>query len=198
MSDPDPSPRSDPLTDGGSDPESETETRSDGEEGGSEADGEGVPIDHDVERTFTCVHCGYGMVHEVGPLQAEAQGVCHDCGDWTLQAADERVVVEAARDVADALAGPILTERQALAYLLREVAGLDRERAAEAMDSTPSNVDNLQRRATEKVEDARRILGELERLGGEPDGGETATARDDGGSAGTGGAPDGGSPRDGE
>ncbi|PSQ20539.1 hypothetical protein BRD06_12305 [Halobacteriales archaeon QS_9_67_15] len=60
------------------------------------------------------------MVHEVPLLEAEAQSICYDCGDWTTQAADLEVVVEAAETAADGLADGLLTECQALAYLLRE------------------------------------------------------------------------------
>ncbi|MEF8977103.1 MAG: hypothetical protein V5A21_12825, partial [Halapricum sp.] len=82
-------------------------------------------------------------------------------------------LVAAAEEAAEALAGPILTERQALAYLLREVMEADRVVAAEAMDSTPSNVDDLQRRAAEKVADAEQVVEGLDALrvaeGGEAD-----------------------------
>ena len=104
------------------------------------------------------------MVHEVPLLEAEAQSICYDCGDWTTQTADLDVVVEAAETAVDGLADGLLTERQALAYLLREVAGLDRQTTAEAIDSTPSNVDNLQRHASEKVEEARDLVDTLETL----------------------------------
>lgn len=117
-----------------------------------------------VERSFTCTVCGYGMTHSVGPLRAEAQSTCHNCGDWTVQTADVQELVDAAHDVAEWLAGTILTERQGLAYLLREVVGVDRQMAAETMDTTPSNVDNLHRRGREKVADARRIVDELQTL----------------------------------
>jgi transcriptional regulator len=78
--------------------------------------------------------------------------------------ADRAELVAAVEESAAALAGPVLTERQALAYLLREVMDADREVAAEAMDSTPSNVDNLQRRAVEKVTEAERVVEALEAL----------------------------------
>jgi hypothetical protein len=119
-----------------------------------------------VERSFTCSACGFPMTHEAGTLQAEVRSICHNCGDWTLQTADESTVVQATEDVAEGLAGEVLTERQALAYLLREVVGLEREAVAAAMDSSPSNVDNLRRRATERVDDATRVVDELEALRG--------------------------------
>lgn len=129
--------------------------------------------DRTVERAFTCQLCGFAMTHEVGLLRAEVESVCHNCGDWTKQVADRTELVAAAEEAAEALAGPILTERQALAYLLREVMEADRAVAAEAMDSTPSNVDNLQRRAAEKVADAEQVVEGLDALraadGGEAD-----------------------------
>ena len=97
-------------------------------------------------------------------LRAEVRSIYHNCGDWTLQTADPSTVIEAAEGIAERLAGEVLTERQALAYLLREVVELDRETVAAAVDSSPSNVDNLQRRATEKVDDARRVVDELDTL----------------------------------
>ena len=130
--------------------------------GGNSVDAD--DLDRTVERGFTCNLCGFVMTHEVGLLQAEVQGVCFNCGDWTNQVADRAELVAAAEEVAGVLAGPVLTERQALAYLLREVMDADREIAAGAMDSTPSNVDNLQRRAVEKVADAEHVVAALDAL----------------------------------
>lgn len=127
--------------------------------------GEGGSAEGETERQFTCSVCGFPMVHGAGRLQVEIRSTCHNCGDWTLQVADVSAVIDDARTVAGRLAGEVLTERQALAYLLREVIGVDRGTAADAMDSTPSNVDNLHRRATEKIKDARRVVAELDGLG---------------------------------
>jgi hypothetical protein len=123
-------------------------------------------LDRTVERGFTCSLCGFVMTHEVGLLRAEVQGVCFNCGAWTTQVADREELAAAAEEAAAVLAGSVLTERQALAYLLREVMDADREIAAEAMDSTPSNVDNLQRRAVEKVAEAERVVETLGALEG--------------------------------
>lgn len=111
------------------------------------------------------------MTHRVGRLQGEARATCLDCGDWTVQTAAPEELTDAVRDVAELLAGTILTERQAQAYLLREVVGVDRQAAAEAMDTTPSNVDNRHRRGREKVTDARRVVDELRRhrVDGDPE-----------------------------
>lgn len=117
-----------------------------------------------VDRAFTCTLCGYEETHEVTELQAAVRSTCLNCGDWTVQTADVDALVDAARDVAERLAGPVLTERQALAYLLREVVGLERRDAAEAMDASASNVDNLHRRGREKVADARRVTEYLQAL----------------------------------
>lgn len=114
-----------------------------------------------VERSFTCTGCGYTTTHQVGELQAKVLATCLNCGDWTVQTADNEDLIDAARDVAERLAGRVLTERQALAYLLREVVGLGRQSVAKAMDTTPSNVDNLHRRGREKVADAQRVIEEL-------------------------------------
>lgn len=115
-----------------------------------------------VERAFTCVACGYAATTTVPQLQAERHAVCPNCSDWTTQLANERSVIDATRDVAKALAGPTLTDRQALAYLLRDVVGLERKPTADVMDSTPSNVDNLQRKAREKLDDAQRVLDAID------------------------------------
>ncbi|PSP27977.1 hypothetical protein BRC65_03535 [Halobacteriales archaeon QH_2_65_14] len=137
--------------------ESDTEPDEAGE-GGEHSD------DSTVERAFTCTFCGFPMTHEAAPLQAEVSSICHNCGDWTVQSADRGELFDAVHDAAGDLAGEVLTERQARAYLLREVLGSDRETAAEAMDSTASNVDNLHQRAKEKIDDARRVIDELDRL----------------------------------
>jgi len=136
-----------------------------GEERASGGDGDDeFDFERTVERGFTCTLCGFVMTHEVGFLRAEVESVCHNCGDWTAQVGDRADLVAAAEEAAAALAGPTLTERQALAYLLREAMDADREVAAEAMDSTPSNVDNLHRRAAEKVTDAERVLDGVDAL----------------------------------
>lgn len=118
-------------------------------------------IEQRVGRSFTCSVCGYAMAHRTLRLRTEVHAICLNCGDWTVQTASVEELVDTARDVAERLAGTILTERQTLAYLLRELVGVDRQVAAEVMDTTPSNVDNLHRRGREKVIDARRIVEEL-------------------------------------
>ncbi|WP_267640778.1 hypothetical protein [Haloarchaeobius amylolyticus] len=137
-------------------------------------EGPSEPFTERVERSFTCSLCGYATTYEVEKLQDEVRATCLNCGDWTVQFAAPESLVDAAEDVADALAGETLTERQALAYLLRDVVGVDRQLAADAMETTPSNVDNLQRRGREKVADARRVVGRLQEMeqptGGEGDG----------------------------
>ena len=132
--------------------------------GSDASDESAVEPEERVERSFTCSACGFPMTHEATTLRAEVRSICHNCGDWTLQTANPSTVIEAAEGIAERLAGEVLTERQALAYLLREVVELDRETVAAAVDSSPSNVDNLQRRATEKVDDARRVVDELDTL----------------------------------
>jgi len=114
-----------------------------------------------VERTFTCVACGFGATHEVPRLQSVLQATCVSCGDWTTQQAETEAVLTAVRGAVTELAGQIITERQALAYPAREVVGLDRQTTAEAMDTTPSNVDNLARRGGEKVTAARTVVDRL-------------------------------------
>ena len=146
-----------------SDTDPDREEAAESEESGDQAGPEAGVVES-VERPFTCSVCGFPMVHEAAPLRVEVSSICHNCGDWTLQTAERSEVVGTAEGIAERLAGPVLTERQALTYLLREVAGLNREAVAEAMDSSPSNVDNLHRRAAEKIEDARRVIEELDRL----------------------------------
>ncbi|WP_435360127.1 hypothetical protein [Haloarchaeobius sp. DFWS5] len=121
-------------------------------------------LDRHVDRAFTCTTCGYTNHHEVPLLQGRIEATCLNCGDWTIQFADESEVAAAARAAAEELAGETLTERQALVYVLRETMDVDRQTAADVLDSSPSNVDNLQRRAAEKVKDARRIVDGLDEL----------------------------------
>lgn len=115
-----------------------------------------------VERSFTCVACGFAVTTDEPRLQAAVQSVCPNCSDWTTQTADQDELLEAADAVAAKLAGPTLTERQALAYLLRDIVGFDRQPTAYSMDTSASNVDNLQRKAQEKLDDANRVLAELD------------------------------------
>ena len=125
-------------------------------------DGALKPILQPRERAFTCVHCGFSTVAEAELLQYEFHSVCANCGDWTTKITDRDEVLEAAKEIAAEIEGPTLTDRQALAYLLRTVVGMERQSTADVMASTPSNVDNLQRKATEKLEDAERVLDALD------------------------------------
>lgn len=118
------------------------------------------------ERAFTCVLCGFSTLVESAPLQYEVQSVCANCGDWTTQLADQNEVIDTAEEIAAEIDGPTLTERQALACILREVVGMERQPTADVMDSTPSNVDNLQRKAAQKLDDAERVLNALDTLQG--------------------------------
>jgi hypothetical protein len=117
-----------------------------------------------VERAFTCTNCGYETVHEVAPLRASVGETCMNCSDWTIQTGGEAELVDAAEDAAAVLDGNVITERQALAYLLRDVVGLSRQTAAHALESSPSNVDNLQRKGREKLADARRTIAGVDAL----------------------------------
>lgn len=143
----------------GSDGQTETNDHESTENAGSE---EKSTDPTRVERSFTCTTCGFAMTQQVNQLQLAVQATCLNCGEWTTQLAESESVVAAARDVAEQLSGAILTERQALAYLLRDIVGMSRQTTAEVMETTPSNVDNLQRRGREKVRDARRLLDHLD------------------------------------
>lgn len=118
-----------------------------------------------VTRDFQCTACGFATTYEVPRLQAEVQSVCANCGEWTTQVADDQVLAEAAEEAAERLAGHTLTARQALAYLLRDVMRVDRQTTADVMDTSASNVDNLHRKAVEKLEDAQWVLVGLDELG---------------------------------
>jgi hypothetical protein len=131
----------------------------------SEGDGDSTS-DGEVERTFTCTVCGFGVERDVAPLEAETRETCLNCGEWAVFTADESDLVDAAREAAAELAGLVVTEKQAIAYLLRERVGLDRTATAERLDSSASNVDNLHRRGREKIEAARRVVGTLDALDG--------------------------------
>ncbi len=117
---------------------------------------------------------GRELSNQTHRLQPDVGATCLECGDWTVQTAAVDDLVGDAREAADRLSGTILTERQALAYLLRAVVGLDRETVAEAMETSASNVDNLHRRGREKVRDARRVVDDLRVLSGEHPGPETS------------------------
>jgi hypothetical protein len=130
----------------------------------SDTDADDLAFDDTVERSFTCPLCGFVMVHETRPLTVAVGSVCLNCGDWTQQVADDDELLADAEALANLLAGDLLTGRQALAYLLREIVDADRQIAADAMESTPSNLDNLHRRASEKIDDARRVVDGLEAL----------------------------------
>lgn len=132
------------------------------------------PFERRVERALTCTICGYVTVNEVAHLQAVLGAVCLNCGEWTVQLADTESVLHSAWAIAEHLSGTVLTERQALVYILRELLEMDRQSVADVIDTSPSNVDNLQRRSTEKVAEARRIVEGLDALA------DTAHATDSG------------------
>lgn len=117
-----------------------------------------------TERAFTCVACGFSTTTDVPPLQYEVHSVCANCGDWTTQLADQDEVIETVKNIAASIEGPTITERQALAYLLRELLGMERQPTADVMETSPSNVDNLLRKAVEKLEDAERVLTTLDTI----------------------------------
>lgn len=58
----------------------------------------------------------------------------------------------------------ILTEKQALAYVLRDVEGVRREEAADRMGTSTSNLDTHLSKARGYVEDARELVERLEAL----------------------------------
>ena len=51
----------------------------------------------------------------------------------------------------------LLTEQQSLAYVLRSLYGFDRQETAEIMDTSPSNLDNIYRRAQQNVQAAATV-----------------------------------------
>lgn len=67
------------------------------------------------------------------------------------------------RNFAHRLAEPgILSERQALAYTLRDIEGVSRKETAELMDSSVSNLDTLYHRAKSNIGNARKTLQMLD------------------------------------
>jgi predicted DNA-binding protein (UPF0251 family) len=59
-----------------------------------------------------------------------------------------------------------LTTRQAEAFWARHVAAMSREEAGEQLDTSPSNVDNLERAARQKMIHARNLMRVVESVGG--------------------------------
>lgn len=119
-------------------------------------------IHSSTSRLFTCIECGYAVEREVPLLRFDVSEVCAHCGEFAVHLADHAVLEAAGRDAAQILTEiGVLTERQALAYVYRELVGFAREETAVAMETSKSNVDNLHRRAREKVEQAERLLAVL-------------------------------------
>jgi len=86
-------------------------------------------------------------------------------------AADEggEGVSQSVRSLAGRLAAhDILTERQALVYVLRDVEGVPREVAADRIKSSKSNLDTLLVRARSNVDDAAATLSVLHGLDSTP------------------------------
>jgi len=82
----------------------------------------------------------------------------------------ERVdISQSVRSLASRLAAPgVLTERQALAYVLRDVEGVPREETADRLKCSESNLDTLLGRARSNVDDAAATLSVLHRLDSTP------------------------------
>jgi len=70
--------------------------------------------------------------------------------------------------VRDAVESTALTERQAEA-LYRRQAGEERKEAAEAMGTSPSNLDNAEREARSKIVHANNLLALASSIGAEPE-----------------------------
>lgn len=60
--------------------------------------------------------------------------------------------------------GPI-GERQAEAFYRRHIAGESRQEAADAMDTSASNVDNLERAGRQRIMQARNLINLVDGLG---------------------------------
>lgn len=63
----------------------------------------------------------------------------------------------------------LLGDRQAEAFYLRRVESVGRQEAAEQMDTSASNVDNLERAAHQKIIRARNLLNIVDATGVEVD-----------------------------
>lgn len=72
-----------------------------------------------------------------------------------------------------------LTPKQAEAFYRRHVAGEGRRDAADAMAASPSNIDNLERAAREKIRQASNLTALLGGVDYEYDGGIGTCARCD-------------------
>jgi transcriptional regulator len=63
-----------------------------------------------------------------------------------------------------------LTERQAIAFFNRRVANISRQETAEALGTSASNVDNLERAAREKISNAYELVKLVRAVDVNPDG----------------------------
>lgn len=78
-------------------------------------------------------------------------------------------VSQSVRSLAGRLAAPgILTERQALAYVLRDIEGVPRQETADRLGCSASNLDTLLGRARSNVDDAAATLSVLHGLDATP------------------------------
>jgi DNA-directed RNA polymerase specialized sigma24 family protein len=78
-------------------------------------------------------------------------------------------VSDAVRELARRLAAhDVVTERQAVAYVLRDVQGVHRDEAADRMGCSVSNLDSLLGRARSNLDDAAATLSVLHGLDNTP------------------------------
>ena len=106
-----------------------------------------------------------GTMH---PTRNRVRWDCNSCDEWLPMAYgdswQERVSGTTAGRV-EALTSPgLLTEKQALAYVLRDVNGLSREQAAEVMGVSVSTQDTHATEARRKVGKARAVATVVEDL----------------------------------
>jgi len=86
-------------------------------------------------------------------------------GDDAPDVAADESVSPAVRGLARRLSDPgLVTDRQALAYVLRDVEGVSRPDAAERMGSSESNLDTLLARARRNLDQANSTLQVLHDL----------------------------------
>ena len=110
------------------------------------------------EQTYACTECGAIQRTETPLSEDELYEWCDECGEKTIATRTVASVTEDSQKVAELVAEvTTATKQQAWAYVLRHVFEVRRFEAANIIDCSASNVDNLVQSFMKKRDAAQRF-----------------------------------------
>lgn len=110
------------------------------------------------EQTYACVECGSVQQTETPLSKDELYEWCEECGEKTITTRTTASITEDSQKVTEfVVQATTVTKQQAWAYVLRHVFEVRRFEAANIMDCSASNVDNLVQSFMKKRDAAERF-----------------------------------------